>query len=541
MSSSVNKRVMKRMMMDLEVMRKNPIPNISAEPLENNFLEWHCNFVYNENVYHIILFFPENYPYVSPSAEFMPMGYRFSGGASSNGKKGTKVCLSIFSDFENFHTEWKHEKSTGWSPSYTVQTVLLNLLSFLMENSDDYNEKTNINLTKSFECKDCGHSYKKPYPPLVNNIENDSKSEKMEIIDYVSKVKVDFTAKPRNVEEMFGYGVYNASSGRKVLLASPCEYITGDSFFSMRKNLGHVLSIMKDRLTHFLPLYINHNHGEGLKQAFESSMSEFSKMFGQSSSKSKLVIDVLSNLMNSTVVEFSKSKVASEHHLNGYFALHRLFLWACEVYPNIGEQLERSITDFIRNPSMRAKSGCPNIGEWLIYLAGSNKYRWKDVNTYVIEECWKRNVMWYLKEDSTLANPTIDKNYRLSKTFQATSVSQKLIAFQVIFLDVAMPTGVSISEVKERYDNNNGFPTEKMVKEMQSRFKGLEDATDYEKWFTVLNMKCPTTDGIFNLLKKSVQYAQETKGYHFDNNQRNHSSRGDRNRSYNRNNYGRKY
>lgn len=544
MAASCNKRVMKRLMSDLEEMRKNPIPNISAEPLDENFLEWHCNFVHNDNVYHIILFFPDNYPYVSPSAEFMPKGYTFSGGAASPGKKGTKVCLSIFSDFADIHTEWKDEKSTGWSPSYTVQTVLMNLLAFIIEYSNDYCERNNAKLTKTFNCADCGHSFKKPHPPLPTGIE-ETKSEvtKMQITDYVSKTKINYETKPKTIEEMFGFGIVNTAPGRKPQLCSPCEHISGESFFAMKKSLGHVLSIMKEKLQFFLPLYINKNHSESLKKAFESSLTSFSSLFQEQSSRTKLMLDILSNLMNSTVVEFSKSKVASEHHLHGYFAFHRLLLWARDAYPNLKEKIERDIADFIRNPDNRKKSQCPNIGEWLIYLAGSDRYRWKDVNTYVIEECWKRNVMWYLKDHPKLGHPNAEKSYRLSTTFDATAVSQKLIAFQVIFLDVAMPSGMSIEDVKERYDKNNGFPTEDMVREMQARFKGLEDARSYEKWFTVLNMRSPTEDGIFNILRKSVAYAQETKGYYFDNNRnnRNQSGKYDRNKPYNRNNYDRRY
>ena len=69
----------------------------------------------------------------------------------------TSVCLSIFSDFLKIHTEWANEKGTGWSPSYTVQTVLLNMVSFLMEMSSQssYYEKemkNNIDVSKSFKC-----------------------------------------------------------------------------------------------------------------------------------------------------------------------------------------------------------------------------------------------------------------------------------------------------------------------------------------------------------------------------------------------------
>ena len=40
--------------------------------------------------------------------------------------------------------------------------------------------------------------------------------------------------------------------------------------------------------------------------------------------------------------------------------------------------------------------------------------------------------MWYVKEDAKLGKLDTDKGYRLAKTVNATAVSRKLLAFQVI-------------------------------------------------------------------------------------------------------------
>ena len=82
---------------------------VSAAPLEDNIFEWHCNFEgpkgssWEDTIFHVVLFFPENYPAKSPSAEFLPKSFRPIGGAQKEGKKGTQVCLSIFSDFATYH------------------------------------------------------------------------------------------------------------------------------------------------------------------------------------------------------------------------------------------------------------------------------------------------------------------------------------------------------------------------------------------------------------------------------------------------------
>ncbi len=72
---------------------------------------------------------------------------------------------------------------------------------------------------------------------------------------------------------------------------------------------------------------------------------------------------------------FSGTQHASDNHLAGYFSLHRLFLWAIITYPEIQEKIDNKLTEFIDNEDMRSKNKCPHIGEWLMLLSGSSKYR----------------------------------------------------------------------------------------------------------------------------------------------------------------------
>ena len=85
------KRAMKRLAFDQEELLRSPVEGVSAVPLDENMLEWHCNFEFDDVIYHVVLFFPETYPYKSPSAEFVPSGFQFVGGATKQGKKGTQV------------------------------------------------------------------------------------------------------------------------------------------------------------------------------------------------------------------------------------------------------------------------------------------------------------------------------------------------------------------------------------------------------------------------------------------------------------------
>lgn len=273
------------------------------------------------------------------------------------GKKGTKVCLNIFADFAYIHTEWKDQKGLGWSPGYTVQTILMNVVSFLAE-TQGAGKAHNLKLSKSFTCDDCGHTYKKPFPPLDSakappkkggsSKSGPGKTNSPQIIDYMSKehFKVE---KPLSDSEIYGYGLIVSGPPHRPALTTPCEFLQQGSFSNMKKAVGTVHSVMKEELKFFLPLYIHPKHGEQIKAIFEKVVNNdiaalLPKCKPNKTPIEDMVIKTIPNLMSATVVEFSKgTQHTSDNSLNGYFALHRLFLWALETYPDLEKIIEQRL------------------------------------------------------------------------------------------------------------------------------------------------------------------------------------------------------
>jgi len=70
-------RAQRRLQRDLQELaeRSWELPTISALPLEDNILEWHCNVVGNGEhegvVLHLKLLFPEAYPHQPPEVVLM--------------------------------------------------------------------------------------------------------------------------------------------------------------------------------------------------------------------------------------------------------------------------------------------------------------------------------------------------------------------------------------------------------------------------------------------------------------------------------------
>ena len=56
---------------------------------------------------------------------------------------------------------------------------------------------------------------------------------------------------------------------------------------------------------------------------------------------------------------------------------------------------------------------------------------------------------------------------------------------QVLFLDIAMPSGMTRDQIIKRYDDNCGFPTDQMVTEMKTACAKIESMKTYDDWFKV--------------------------------------------------------
>ena len=96
--------------------------NIITFPLENNIFEWHyiikgIEYPYKKGIYYGTLIFPKEYPLKPPEIKIRTPNGRFEINKS--------ICLSISS----YHPE-------SWNPTWTVETILIGLYSFMIEDTD---------------------------------------------------------------------------------------------------------------------------------------------------------------------------------------------------------------------------------------------------------------------------------------------------------------------------------------------------------------------------------------------------------------------
>jgi ubiquitin-protein ligase len=160
-------RAIKRLMADLEEIMKSPLPSVVALPLDDDIFEWHCNVrgpagsPYAGIVFHLILQFPENYPFKPPTlffCSFIEHAHVF----------GSYVCLDMLQEAQFGSQAEMNVPYTGWSSAYSVQSILLQLQAFLFDEAG--RDKSSVQKAalsaQRFKCTTCGHSHGNIWPAM---------------------------------------------------------------------------------------------------------------------------------------------------------------------------------------------------------------------------------------------------------------------------------------------------------------------------------------------------------------------------------------
>lgn len=111
----------RRLMKEHQMIQKSPVESIYPVPDPKNILEWHFiiyglkNCPYEGGYYYGKLTFPIQYPNKPPSLIFITPNGRF--------QTEETICMS----FTNYHPE-------SWSTSWTVENMLIGLISFMNTN-----------------------------------------------------------------------------------------------------------------------------------------------------------------------------------------------------------------------------------------------------------------------------------------------------------------------------------------------------------------------------------------------------------------------
>lgn len=118
----------RRLQKDLKELKEADVPlvGVAAVPMDDDLFTWHANIkgpdhtVYAGGVFHMVITFPQNYPVSPPSINLsttLPHPNVF----------GNTLCLDML------QPRTGKSQYEGWNSAYTVESILIQLQSFLFE------------------------------------------------------------------------------------------------------------------------------------------------------------------------------------------------------------------------------------------------------------------------------------------------------------------------------------------------------------------------------------------------------------------------
>lgn len=537
----------KTLMNDLKAILKNPVPYVSACPVnESNLYIWHGNLLGPENtpyagaIFHIELVFPADYPTNPPSATlFTPLPHPHV--------HKDHICLDILSDYKGYFSavqelEGKdmHEMS-GWHPSYTVQSILLSMQSFLMDMKENAHGTElrelmvkipdSIRIAANFECPKCPHRPRAAWPAIMAEVPSETLTEKQIISEELRCVhtRAPFT------EDVLGIcvGVQQFRTGGTILnMYYDLQLLSYKAFQS-----GVRMGANTSPNTAFMPLWIDESHGFRSMPIAETSIAQLYTGNVDAIFKPVMALDVLTQLMKSMVVDLVKSG-ASINALQYYFASHRLLIAFVTKYPELLEMANATVSKFAESPHYRSKRECPDLGCLLMLLTVTTTVSWRDIAQAYMQESFVRNAPRAMEKAPELATPHPDPvvdGLRNDKTFLVTRVSLYIAMLQVYFLEhIGRPKDVKLEQVASRYDSLYGRLPVKIREDFLETIKSILNTKTFAETFKFLGLPPRSNEELTNWLRECVQLSIRAGYYKRNDRDRQLDRDRDRDRDHNR-------
>ncbi|CAF4390982.1 unnamed protein product [Rotaria sp. Silwood2] len=124
----------------------------------------------------------------------------------------------------------------------------------------------------------------------------------------------------------------------------------------------------------------------------------------------------------------------SKHAIEAYCHFLRLLMHFIDIYPELDRNINETIENFVRHQRNRNKRVVPDIGEFLIQIALSKKYKFNEIKNFVYEEYFARQIYWI--ERKNVVDNLFNIHVRdLFYIFDAAKVSNHLLVFNLEMAD----------------------------------------------------------------------------------------------------------
>ena len=451
---------LRRINKDIKEIIQNPIEGIGISSLEGDPMKYVVNIMLMNGPYkgycvQLYLTFPDSYPSKPPKILIYP-NQAIDGqyhhhifndySTDENGHNFKKFCFDLL---DNDFMSTKEENS-GWNPSYTISSILLQVQNFisdpdmhgyipskskikeLMDSMKSYSRTFNI-INDDGKNEIIKHTWENPFPKMFSK--NDDKNEiiikKKDEISEKEKIRIQqikdnltcFMLKLNYIDDpdiLLGYPIIqNKSYGKKekMELYPIPELLTYDGYVAQIGKQDDKLDFYFDIkfksannqfYNYWIPIYIDENHYKKNRTAILNSFSVIK--YGPLGIKEydfhpEQIFQVLPNLLNKMIIGMfnGKTNICSSF-IRCYFQYVLLFKKLCLEYEKEYSTYVNKILNVVKNNHYNVdKNIIPDIGDFFMLLFFSNKNAYtepmKKMWKILFEEFVIRQAYWTFHEE----------------------------------------------------------------------------------------------------------------------------------------------
>ena len=434
----------RRITKDIKEITKSPIEGIGIAQLENNIMKYVINIrlmtgPYKDYCVQLLLTFPETYPSKPPKILIYPeqaidgQYHHHIFPDNLQDEKGHHFKKFCFDLLDNDFMSTKEENS-GWNPSYTISSLLLQVQNFisdpdmhgyippenkikqLMNSMKNYSRKLKI-VNDQGKTEIITHTWSKPFPEMyeVKKEEEKKVENKNEIIneeDQKEKIRIQqikenltcFMLKLNYIDDpdiLLGYPIIqNKIYGKKekIELYPIPELLTYDGYMAQIGKQDDKLDFYFDIkfksannqfYNYWVPIYIDENHYKKNRTAILNSFSIIkygSRGIKEYDFEPDQIFEMLPIILNKMIIGIfnGKSSICSSF-IRCYFQYVLLFKKLCLEFEKEYSKYANHILNLIlKNDYSPDKNIIPDIGNFFMLLFFSNK----DTHNEKMKKMW---------------------------------------------------------------------------------------------------------------------------------------------------------
>ena len=591
--ASLPRPAVMRLQRDYKQLLKEPLVGTHAEPTDDISLWNGClhvpvrvNGKQVNAPLHFLIEFPSTYPMSPPNAGFTS-DFRYNMGASYIAHEGRLngckvICLDLLGNFGDIHTEWKDTQGSGWSPAYSVSTLLINLQSIVCDMGSQMSQAEQQRLYQAAtqyakdhpddvpqvlsqrEVMDKGHALKlqeklaslidcseqavafakkagilsneslrEEFIGLISNIVGSADADATALAPKRMKPLVDsnivcYSTGILYTEGTLGYGISVARRGRQVNLSTPAELLSHQAFSD-----GLRQSTSKVGFEMFLPAFINPAHAyqnPKWTNLLNASLMKMGKLYNCLTLEES-ALSVFPKLINTMLAEImspATSKSAAIAFFEALLSFWRTFHYLLSNNKKMAVKCQKILRNFVEHEDCRLKSVTPDVGALFAMYAccPSGAPSYQSFLAAYVDEAYVRSVLFWIRKATPLESRAL---------FAATEIGRNIAMFQSIF--VKQLVGAKPTEFAAKMDASNGKLPEQLANLQQLWRRHLKETNNWTIYFQRLGLSAtvgkPICSDIAAWAQRCLQRAKGRGSAYFDSGSRSRG-RGNRNNNYDR-------